>query len=67
MRAPEGERRSLESMVFEVYLPLVEGLVYVVMRSASCGGEVSTRIWDGFEGYQIDMILRAEYAMSSNV
>ena len=53
MRAPEGERRSLESMVFEVYLPLVEGLVYVVMRSASCGGEVSTRIWDGLEDIKL--------------
>lgn len=34
VRAPWGERRSLESMVFAVKLPLWEGLRSVVMRCA---------------------------------
>lgn len=34
VRAPEGERRSLESMVFGIKLPNWEGLGVVVMRCA---------------------------------
>lgn len=47
VRAPEGERRSLESMVFVIKLPDWEVLERVVMRYAvRCEG-VGTGIWDG--------------------
>ena len=50
VRAPEGERRSLESMVFVSKLPDWEGLgVGRDEMCQRCEG-VGTRIWDGFWG-----------------